>query len=218
MPGIAAETAETYAKFNIPTVPLGDDKKPLVGNFKVAELTMNQSRAYMRRRPEADVLGVPDGPLSGIVRLDIDERGESVLREVIRRAGEPAAVARTASGKYHLLYGNNGERRLTGQPGRSNARPWDDVAVDLCGMGGYSVSPPSRFSDGREYKFEGTKSLYDLLANRAAMPKIRGLPDRAYYRSVGTASPLAFALQRNVELTSGRAHPHSPILYFPSPG
>jgi hypothetical protein len=183
MAGRASATAEIYAKFAIPTLPLGDDKRPLVGNFKTAELTMGQSRAFMRRRPDADVIGVPDGPLSGIVRLDIDERGDDVVREVIRRAGEPGAIARTASGKHHLLYADNGERRLTGRPGRSNARPWDDLKVDLCGRGGYSISPPSRFSDGSEYKFEGTVNLDELLSQRAFLPRIRGLPDRAYLRA-----------------------------------
>jgi hypothetical protein len=180
MAGRASATAEIYAKFSIPTLPLGDDKKPLVGHFKTAELTMGQSRAFMRRRPDADVIGVPDGPLSGIVRLDIDERGDDVVSEVIRRAGEPGAIIRTASGKHHLLYADNGERRLTGRPGRSNARPWDELKVDLCGRGGYSISPPSRFSNGSEYKFEGTINLNELLSQRACMPKIRGLPERAY--------------------------------------
>lgn len=180
MAGIATATAEVYAKFNIPTLPLGDDKNPLVGGFKIANLTMSQSRAYMRRRPDADVLGVPDGPLSGIVRLDIDEPGDHVTAEVIRRAGPPGAITRTASGKHHLWYSNNNERRLTGQRGHRNARPWDDLRVDLCGRGGYAISPPSQFSNGAAYEFEGDVRLEDLLRNRHTLPKIGGLPDRAY--------------------------------------
>jgi bifunctional DNA primase/polymerase-like protein len=178
MAGIATATAEVYAKFNNPTLPLGDDKNPLVGNFKIAKLTMHQSRAYLRRRPEADVLGVPDGPLSGIVRLDIDEPG--VTAEVIRRAGQPGAMARTPSGKHHLWYANNNERRLTGRSSHRNARPWNDLKVDLCGMGGYAISPPSRLSNGTAYAFEGDVNLEDLLRNRHRLPIIKGLPDRAY--------------------------------------
>jgi hypothetical protein len=87
MAGIAAATAEVYAKYQIPTLPIGDNKRPLVRNFKIAELTMLQSRAFMRRQPTADVIGVPDGPLSGIVRLDIDERGDDILREVKGKPG-----------------------------------------------------------------------------------------------------------------------------------
>jgi Bifunctional DNA primase/polymerase, N-terminal/Primase C terminal 1 (PriCT-1) len=192
MVGIAAETAEIYAKFRIPTLPIGDDKRPLVRGFKIDELTMRQSRAFMRNKPAADVIGVPDGRLSGIVRLDIDERGDDILREVIRRAGTPGAVTRTASDKFHLWYAYNGERRLTGRPGYRNARPWDDLKVDLCGTGGYAISPPSRFADGSEYRFEDGTILDDLLRNRSRLPKIRGLPDRAYLASpaVHLASPL----------------------------
>ena len=186
----AAATAEIYAKYGIPTLPLGDDKKPLVGGYKITKLTMAQSRAYMRRKPDADVLGVPDGRLSGIVRLDIDEHGDHVTEEVIRRAGEPGAITRTASGKHHLWYRDNHERRLTGRPGDRNARPWDDLKVDLCGEGGYAISPPSRFSNGTKYKFEGDTNLEDLLRNRRRLPTIKGLPDRAYdvSRTVGPAA------------------------------
>jgi hypothetical protein len=180
MAGIAAATAEIYARYNIPTLPIGDDKRPLVSGFKMATFSMRQSRAFMRRRPTADVIGVPDGPLSGIVRLDIDERGDHILREAIRRAGEPGAIARTGSGKYHFWYADNGECRLTGQPGHRNARPWDDLRIDLCGKGGYAISPPSRFANGNEYRFEGEVNLDDLLRHRHHLPKIQGLPERAY--------------------------------------
>jgi hypothetical protein len=193
MAGIAAETAEVYAKYEIPTLPIGDDKRPLVRNFKTAELTMEQSRAFWRRQPAADVIGVPDGYVSGIVRLDIDERGDDILREVIRRAGQPGAVTHTASGKFHLWYANNGERRLTGQVGHRNARPWDDLKIDLCGTGGYAISPPSRFADGSEYRFEDGTDLDDLLRHRFRMPKIQGLPARAYAALTERHQPLASA-------------------------
>jgi Bifunctional DNA primase/polymerase, N-terminal len=191
MAGIAAATAEIYARYNIPTLPIGDDKRPLVSGFKMATFSMRQSRAFMQRQPTADAIGVPDGPLSGIVRLDIDERGDHILREVTRRAGEPGAIARTASGKFHLWYADNGERRLTGQSGHRNARPWDDLRVDLCGKGGYAISPPSRFVDGSEYKFEGEVNLDDLLRDRHRLPKIQGMPNRAYAVQVGMHPALA---------------------------
>jgi hypothetical protein len=185
----AAATAEIYAKHGIPTLPLNDKKKPMVRGFKIAQLTLAQSRTYMERKPDADVLGVPDGPLSGIVRLDIDEHGDHVTAEVIRRAGEPGAITRTASGKHHLWYRDNHERRLTGKVGNSNARPWDDLKVDLCGEGGYAISPPSRLSNGTRYTFEGDTNLEDLLRNRHRLPTIKGLPDRAYGLASAKAAP-----------------------------
>jgi Bifunctional DNA primase/polymerase, N-terminal len=179
MVGIAITAAETYARYNIPTIPLGRNKRPSVSNFTIAELTVPQSIAWFRKRPKADALGVPDGRLSGITRIDIDEHGEEIEREVIRRAGDTPFKARTASGKLHLLYAYNGERRLTGPDGRSNARPWSGLKVDLCGDGGYSISPPSQCNGG-EYRLLGDVTLEHLLENRDRLPVIQGLPDRAY--------------------------------------
>ena len=179
MAGIARAAAETYARFDIPSIPLGRNKKPSIGDFKVAELSVQQSMAWFRQRPNADALGVPDGRLSGIVRLDIDEHGEQVERAVIDRAGDTPFKARTASGKLHLLYRYNSERRLTGKPGTANARPWSDIKVDLCGGGGYSISPPSQCGGG-EYRFLDDVNLEQLLENRERLPTIQGLPERAY--------------------------------------
>ncbi|WP_028163355.1 bifunctional DNA primase/polymerase [Bradyrhizobium elkanii] len=188
MAGIARAAAETYARFNIPSIPLGRNKKPSVGGFKVADLTVPRSMAWFHNRPNADALGVPDGRLSGIVRIDVDEHGEQVERAVIQRAGDTPAKARTASGKLHLLYRYNGERRLTGDAGHVDARPWPDFKVDLCGGGGYSVSPPSLCAGG-EYKFIGDITLDQLLANRGQLPIIQNLPGRAY-KAEGISEPL----------------------------
>jgi Bifunctional DNA primase/polymerase, N-terminal len=133
----------------------------------------------MRARPHAKALGVPDGPLSGLVRIDIDEHGDDVVDAVIRRAGDTPAKVRTASGKLHLIYAYNGERRLTGAPGKANARPWDDIRADLCGAGGYSISPPS-MTNGGQYELLGDFTLEQLLQNRHRLPKIHGLESRAY--------------------------------------
>lgn len=179
MAGIASVAAELYARHNIPTIPIGANKRPSVRGFKIALLTVDQTRAYMRRRPDADALGVPDGRLSGLVRIDIDEPGDDVVEKVIRRAGDTPAKVRTASGKHHLVYADNGERRLTGAPGKANARPWDDIKADLCGAGGYSISPPSR-TNGGEYELLGDFTLEQLLDNRHRLPKIQGLGAAAY--------------------------------------
>jgi hypothetical protein len=181
-PGIALAAAELYARYKIPSIPLGEDKRPLVGRFKIAGLSMAQSRAFMQRRPEATALGIPDGRLSGIVRLDIDEHGDDIERAVIERAGDTPFKVRTASNKRHLIYAYNGERRLTGSPGHSNARPWPDLKIDLCGDGGFSVSPPSRCNGG-EYELLGDVTLEQLLENRHSLPTVRGLPERAYVPS-----------------------------------
>lgn len=185
--GIASATAQIYARYRIPSIPLYPDKRPAVRGFKIASLTVGKSRAYMRAQPDADALGIPDGRLSGLVRLDIDVPGDAVVAEVIRRAGDTPFKVRTASGKFHLVYRFNGERRLTARPviGKrppSNAQPWDDLCVDLCGEGGYSVSPPSRCNGGT-YDLVGEVSLEQLLARRNTLPTIQGLEARAYLSS-----------------------------------
>lgn len=182
MVGIAAATAGLYARYNIPSIPLGDDKRPLVGGFKIARLNMSQTSAYMRRNPNAGALGVPDGPLSGLVRLDIDEHGGDIVREVIRRAGDTPFKVQTASGKIHLVYASNNERRLTGNAGTAAARPWSDLKVDLCGAGGYSVSPPSRCNGG-VYRLLGDVTLDQMLNHRGCLPVIKALVPRAYVQS-----------------------------------
>jgi hypothetical protein len=139
--------------------------------------------AWLRQSPKANALGVPDGPPSGIARLDVDQRGDDLERAVIQRAGDTPFKVRTASEKMHLLYRYVGERRLTARrrPGRkdpSNLQPWDDLCVDLCGTGGYSVSPPGQCAGG-EYRFLGDVTLEQLLERRHELPIIQGLPDRA---------------------------------------
>jgi len=179
MTGLALAAAELYARHNIPTIPIGANKRPAVRGFKIASLTVDKSRAYMRCRPDADALGVPDGRLSGLVRVDIDEPGDDVVAKVIRRAGDTPAKVRAASGKTHLIYADNGERRLTGAPGKANARPWDDIKADLCGAAGYSISPPSR-TNGGKYELLGDFTLEQLLENRHRLPRIQGLEPRAF--------------------------------------
>ena len=188
MAGIATATAELYGRYNIPSIPLGKNKRPSDEGFEIATLTVGQSQRFIRSRPKANALGVPDGRLSGIVRLDIDEHGEHIEREVIRRAGDTPFKVETASGKRHLIYAYNGERRLTGPAGRSDARPWSDLKVDLCGQGGYSVSPPSQCAGG-EYRLLGDVTLEQMLEGRQRLPVIQGLDGRAYVPVADPASP-----------------------------
>ena len=188
MASIPFTAAETYMRLGIPIIPLGQDKNPLIGGFKINKLSVRQSRAYMARFPHSEAFGVPDGRLSGLVRLDVDEPGDAIVEEVIRRAGDTPFRVRTASGKTHLVYRFAGERRLTTRPiadkkPPSNAQPWDDLCVDLCGQGGYSVSPPSHCNGGT-YELLGDVSLEALLAKRHLLPTIQGLHTRAYLPGV----------------------------------
>jgi hypothetical protein len=45
MTGLALAAAELYARHNIPTIPIGANKRPAVRGFKIASLTVDKSRA-----------------------------------------------------------------------------------------------------------------------------------------------------------------------------
>ena len=65
MANAAFAAVETYMRFGIPIIPLGQDRE---SRFKVGKLSVPHSRAYMARFPEAQAFGVPDGRLSGTRR------------------------------------------------------------------------------------------------------------------------------------------------------
>ena len=217
MGNVALMAAETHIRLGIPIIPLGQDKKPLIGGFKVGNLSLRQSRAYLARFPDVAGFGVPDGRLSGLVRLDIDVPGDDIVAKVIQRAGDTPFKVRTASDKMHLVYRYNGERRLTARPNAgkkppNNAQPWDDLCVDLCGQGGYSVSPPSQCNGGT-YKLLGDVSLVDLLAKRHILPTIQGLDARGYLPEAQPTLPDADRGQNAQDLRDVRPGNRDAVFY-----
>src|SRR5262249_32310628 len=83
--------------------------------------------------------------------LDVDSSDELVLAEALDRHGKSAVIARTGSGKFHVWYRHNGERR--------RIRPWRGLPIDLLG-GGFVVAPPSQVKQGQYQFIQG--SLDDL--------------------------------------------------------
>ena len=57
MANVALIAAETHVRFGIPIIPLGQDKKPLIGGFKVCNLSLRHSRAYLARFGSAFQMG-----------------------------------------------------------------------------------------------------------------------------------------------------------------
>jgi len=90
--------------------------------------------------------------------LDIDTTDEKVVEDAIRRHGQPAIVTRTASGKCHLLYRYNGERR--------RIRPWPELPIDVLGDNGYALAAPSKLVTG---SYEIIHGHFDDLASLKAM-------------------------------------------------
>jgi hypothetical protein len=77
---------------------------------------------------------------AGAAMSRYDTTDSKVADDAIQRHGQPVIVTRTASGKLHLLYRYNGERR--------RIRPWPALPIDLLGDNGYALAAPSRVEKG----------------------------------------------------------------------
>jgi Bifunctional DNA primase/polymerase, N-terminal len=95
------------------------------------------------------------GRRSRITVLDIDSMDEKIAADAIGRHGQPAVVVRTASGKCHLLYRYNGERR--------RIRPWPDRPIDILGDNGFAIGAPSELAKGQYQIVHGCLDDLDRL-------------------------------------------------------
>lgn len=129
----ALELSETY-----PVFPCDAKKRPVcVGGFKSATQDAEQIERLFSL-PNAALIGVPTGEVSGLDVIDIDVRdgkaGEDWRRNNAERLGH-TRIARTQSGGWHYYY-----RHRAGIRNRAGI----DLCVDVRGDGGYVIMPPSR--------------------------------------------------------------------------
>src|SRR5262245_3123721 len=101
-----------YAAHGIATFPVQIDaeKKPLVQGY--AKVVLRGSAKLAEKFPVASALGYCAGPRSGITVLDVDSRDDKVLATALDRYGPAPLIIKTASGKFHVPYRHNGEKRL----------------------------------------------------------------------------------------------------------
>jgi hypothetical protein len=137
--GVFAEAAPEYLNHGRPCFPVSNDaeKRPLVGNWQKAGKPA--TRQWAEKYPEANV-GLCCGPKTGLTVIDVDEPGDAPVADAISRYGEPPIIIRTASGKHHLWFRHNGEKRSIG-------RTIGGRRIDILGTGGYTVAPPSQRPD-----------------------------------------------------------------------
>ena len=132
--------ADQAVALGLPVFPCGGRKKPLTehGFYDAA-----RDPAAIRRmfaHPAAALIGVPTGPVSGFVVVDVDvkegKRGAAWLQR--HAAAIPATrTHRTVSGGLHLLLRQpNGVEIPNSQSGIA-------PGVDVRGRGGYAIVPPS---------------------------------------------------------------------------
>ena len=137
--GIFSRWQPIYAEHGIATFPVkSETKKPRITFWQ--KVGLKGSSVLAAKFEDADALGYVTGRRSRVTVLDIDTTDEKVAEDAIGRHGQPGVVTRTASGKLHLLYGYNGERR--------RIRPWPELPIDILGDNGYALGAPSKLATG----------------------------------------------------------------------
>jgi hypothetical protein len=168
--GVFAKWQPQYAARRVATFPVGTDKRPSIRGWQ--KVGLKGSAQLADKFSDADALGYVTGKRSNTV-LDVDTTDERVAEDAMRRHGQPRIVTRTASGKLHLHYKYNGERR--------RIRPWDGLPIDLLGDNGYVLAAPSRLEKGSYEIIHGHLDDLDRLAPLegalpAAPPAVIPLP------------------------------------------
>lgn len=136
-----------FAEFGIPTFPMdGSSKKPRVSHYQ--KIGGKASSSLVNKFSTATAIGFVAGKKSRLTILDIDKPCEKLLADCLSLHGQSPLIARTASGKYHIYYAYNGEKR--------SIRPFHDetgadLPIDVLGDG-IAIAPPS-MSKGNAYEF-----------------------------------------------------------------
>jgi hypothetical protein len=168
-PGVFAVNQPIYAERGIATFPLRENKVPAIGNYQKIGLPASSKLAVNHRFRSASGLGFMTNARTRITVLDVDTTDERVLANALVRHGSTPLVARTASGKFHAYYRHHGERR--------KIRPFNDLPIDLLGIGGMVVATPTKLEKGTYCFLQG--SLDDL----DRLPVMHGLESDLYLRA-----------------------------------
>jgi Bifunctional DNA primase/polymerase, N-terminal len=127
-------------------------KRPLSPRgFYNATTDMEQILRWWRQWPDANI-GIPTGERTGLAVLDVDPRhgGIHSLEQLQRQHGRlpVTRTAQTGGGGLHYWYAypQGGDRTI------KNATNLGGLSgIDLRGIGGYIVAPPSQHESGRGY-------------------------------------------------------------------
>ena len=176
-----------YARKGIPVFPLKPgDKTPIYeGSFHNATTDLEIISRWWDEHPNANI-GMPTGQTSGVVVLDIDNKGTDGFAALAawQDKGFNLPTTRTVStpnnGRHHYLtpLGSVIKNRTGLVPG-----------IDVRGDGGYVVLPPSRLANGKQYQWEAEEApiaeapkwLLDLLV---AKPQAKPIVFEAETRTI----------------------------------
>jgi len=141
-----------YAELGYPVFPCMPDGKAPCTRRGFHDATTDEAtiRRWWTDNPRANI-GMPTGPASGLIVIDIDPRngGEEGLADLLAQHGPlpETAEALTGSGGRHLFFRHpGGYVRCT----QGKIAP----GVDIKGDGGYVVLPPSVHPNGSTYAWE----------------------------------------------------------------
>lgn len=140
--GAFATTAHDLHEHRLIVLPASGDKTPLVRGFT---RWRGQSKAAIDRliakHGDANI-----ATLTGRRHTVVDVDDENTLADAEQRFGRTPLVIRTPRGGGHLVYRASGERS-------ANLRRYG-LKIDIKGVGGYVLTPPSRKTNGGVYRIE----------------------------------------------------------------
>jgi hypothetical protein len=156
-----AAAAVWYGSHGIPVFPCKRDKTPRTRRgFKDATTDEARIAEWWNKWPDANI-GVPTGPASGLLAVDIDPRngGDDSLDELLAKHGRfpETAEQMTGGGGRHILF------RHPGVAVPKVLAP----GIDLKGDGGYIVVAPSIHQSGNRYQWDGLEGSKALLTPAA---------------------------------------------------
>ena len=151
--GPFAREALHLRKLGLAPIPCGGDdgKVPAIRTRTWNGAPREETYRQLVRRFRDENIGLLTGP-SRLFVVDIDQA--RLADDMIRRFGATPLMVQTPSGGVHLYYRAQGERC-------ANLRQSEGLPVDLKGVGGLVIAPPSRRLTGEH---EG--KLYSIVQGR----------------------------------------------------
>lgn len=143
VPTILLDQALAIAATGVPVFPCGANKAPVcVGGFNRATCNPASIRALFAHRA-AVLIGMPTGPASGVIVIDIDPRHDGNEWLEANRYRLPATRTHgTMSGGSHFLFNDSGHG-IRNSAGVSKNGKGIAPGIDVRGAGGYVCIPPS---------------------------------------------------------------------------
>lgn len=148
MAGLFHEWQPRYAEVGIATFPVRDKRPAVKGFLKMGAQTSQQ---LALKFANDDSFGF--ACKRRIVVLDVDTPDERIFADALAEHGDTPVIVRSGSGNWQGWYRSSGEKRMI--------RPFGpEKPIDILGIGGFVVAPPSRGSKGAYQFIDG--SLDDI--------------------------------------------------------